>query len=246
MDNFIEIYENALSDSLCDLLIDEFEYLHGEAKTFRGTTTDGTDKSIKDSWDYDILKRWKINVEENPETSLTFQDGSPYDITLEKIFESAYDVLGKYDEKYDFHAEFINLEENNFWKSDLLPKVRNKNYLRRCFNLQYHMLIKKYEAFDKQGYHLFHADFDARSNTWLKRSHVIMFYLNDVEEGGETEWYHQKLKVKPKKGTAVVWPAYPTHLHKGHIPISDNKYILNIWVEPNVTKAVNATRWWHN
>ena len=27
-----------------------------------------------------------------------------------------------------------------------------------------------------------------------------MVYLNDVEEGGETEFLYQKLKVKPKKG----------------------------------------------
>ena len=57
-----------------------------------------------------------------------------------------------------------------------------------------------------------------------------MFYLNDVEEGGETEFYHQKLKIKPKKGTCVIFPTYFTHKHKGHIPISNDKYIMNVWV----------------
>ena len=52
-----------------------------------------------------------------------------------------------------------------------------------------------------------------------------MFYLNDVKEGGETEFYHQNLKVPPTQGSLVIFPAYFTHLHKGHIPITDDKYI---------------------
>ena len=41
MDNFIEIYENALSDDLCDLLVNEFEHYHGDYKTYKGVTTGG-------------------------------------------------------------------------------------------------------------------------------------------------------------------------------------------------------------
>ena len=57
-----------------------------------------------------------------------------------------------------------------------------------------------------------------------------MYYLNDVSEGGETEFYHQKVKIKPEKGTLVIFPAYFTHLHKGNVPISNDKYILNFWL----------------
>ena len=64
------------------------------------------------------------------------------------------------------------------------------------------------------------------------RMMVAMLYCNDVEEGGETEFYHQKLKIKPKKGTLVMWPTYFTHIHKGHAPISNSKYILNNWAIP--------------
>ena len=63
-----------------------------------------------------------------------------------------------------------------------------------------------------------------------------MFYLNDVKEGGETEFYHQKIKIKPKKGTAVIWPSFYTHLHKGNVPVSNNKYILNVWLKPWLEK----------
>ena len=56
-----------------------------------------------------------------------------------------------------------------------------------------------------------------------------MIYLNDVEEGGETEWLYQQLKIKPKKNTAVIWPGSFTHLHRGNPPISGTKYILTGW-----------------
>jgi hypothetical protein len=58
---------------------------------------------------------------------------------------------------------------------------------------------------------------------------VGMLYLNDVEEGGETEFLHQKVKIKPSQGTVVVFPTYFTHVHRGNAPISNTKYIINKW-----------------
>jgi hypothetical protein len=57
-----------------------------------------------------------------------------------------------------------------------------------------------------------------------------MFYLNDVQEGGETEFYYQNLKSKPKQGTMVIAPAGFTHTHRGNKPISGDKYIFTSWI----------------
>jgi hypothetical protein len=57
-----------------------------------------------------------------------------------------------------------------------------------------------------------------------------MVYLNDVEQGGETEFYFQNLKSKPKQGTLVIAPATFTHTHRGNMPISNDKYIFTSWV----------------
>jgi quercetin dioxygenase-like cupin family protein len=57
-----------------------------------------------------------------------------------------------------------------------------------------------------------------------------MFYLNDVDEGGETEFYYQQQKVKPVKGRMVIAPAGFTHTHRGNKPESNDKYILTSWV----------------
>ena len=55
-----------------------------------------------------------------------------------------------------------------------------------------------------------------------------MVYLNDVEEGGETEFLYQQLKIKPSKGRVVIWPGSFTHLHRGNPPMS-TKYIATGW-----------------
>ena len=65
-----------------------------------------------------------------------------------------------------------------------------------------------------------------------------MFYLNDVAEGGETEFYYQDVKIKPKAGTMVIAPAYFTHTHRGNVPKSNDKYILTSWVLFNRTEQI--------
>ncbi len=57
-----------------------------------------------------------------------------------------------------------------------------------------------------------------------------MTYLNDIKEGGETEWYYQKLKVKPKKGLTVIWPADWTFTHRGITAKKEHKYIITGWI----------------
>lgn len=70
------------------------------------------------------------------------------------------------------------------------------------------------------------------------RIFAVMFYLNDVPEGGETEFLHLDMMVKPKQGTFLVWPAPWPYVHRGHVPISNNKYILTTWLNRNETIGI--------
>jgi len=79
------------------------------------------------------------------------------------------------------------------------------------------------------GYHVWHCESASRAN--CNRILAWTLYLNDVEEGGETEYLYQHLRIKPKKGTLVIWPAGFTHVHRGNTPISNEKYIVTGWVE---------------
>lgn len=58
---------------------------------------------------------------------------------------------------------------------------------------------------------------------------VWMFYLNDVNDGGETFFPHQSKKVKAEQGKLVIWPSDWTHAHQGLVSSSETKYIVSSW-----------------
>jgi len=80
-----------------------------------------------------------------------------------------------------------------------------------------------------QGYHVWHCESGTREN--CTRILVWTLYLNDIEEGGETEFIYQHMRIKPKQGTLVIWPAAFTHTHRGNPPLSGTKYIVTGWIE---------------
>ena len=95
------------------------------------------------------------------------------------------------------------------------------------WSLENNFIIQKYKP--TQGYHVFHCEKASINSS--KRHLVWMTYLNDVKQGGETEWYYQKLKVRPEKGLTVIWSADWTFTHKGHTTIDEDKYIITGWFE---------------
>jgi hypothetical protein len=94
-------------------------------------------------------------------------------------------------------------------------------YIAEGFNIQYYG--------PNDGYYCWHTERDSSTFPTSSRHLVFMTYLNDVEDGGETEWYHQKLKVKPKKGLTLIWPADWTHVHRGIPSGTQEKYIATGW-----------------
>jgi hypothetical protein len=62
---------------------------------------------------------------------------------------------------------------------------------------------------------------------------TFILYLNNVEEGGETEFLYQQTRIKPVENRFVLWPTGMTHIHRGNPPLKGEKYILTGWVEWN-------------
>lgn len=89
--------------------------------------------------------------------------------------------------------------------------------------------MKFQKTFPSEGFHLWHCEY-THLPKYLNRWGVYTVYLNDIEEGGETEFLYQSLRVKPTKGTVVIFPAYFTHIHRGNPPLSQTKYILTGWL----------------
>jgi hypothetical protein len=80
-----------------------------------------------------------------------------------------------------------------------------------------------------QGYHVWHYESSSREASNRLLTHIV--YLNDVEEGGETELLYFNKRIKPKAGTLIIFPAAFTHTHRGNPPLSNDKYIITGWTE---------------
>lgn len=77
------------------------------------------------------------------------------------------------------------------------------------------------------GYKKWHTE---RAVAGSDRHLVFMTYLNDVNDEGQTEFYHQEIGIQPKKGLTVIWPADWTHTHRGVPSMTQEKYIITGWL----------------
>ena len=62
-----------------------------------------------------------------------------------------------------------------------------------------------------------------------QRALTFMTYLNDVEDGGGTEFKYQGLRHNAKKGKTLIWPSDFTHTHRGQKSETEEKYITTGW-----------------
>lgn len=220
--DFIEAYDNVLTSDFCEHLINKFE---NSTKRKPGTTGHGVNITAKNSTD--------INI------SLVFDWSEEH----KKILEITKQYLVQYIKKYKYMLTgsvalsfpdpqtggmiTINNEILEMLGDDTLSNLIMKMYRFGTINLQ------KYDK-GVGGYHHWHSEIYPQANDpkcdALHRVVLFMYYLNDVSEGGETEFCYQDKKLKPTRGQLVIAPSGFTHTHKGNIPISDDKYILTSWV----------------
>ena len=129
---------------------------------------------------------------------------------IQKYLEQLSQVLELYKDKYKF------IDEAASW------------------NLLFPFTIKHYKP--KQGYHRWH--YERAGLPTCNRMLVFMTYLNDVTKGGQTEWYYQKVKIKPKKGLTVFWPTDFNFTHRGVPSLTKHKYIVSGWFVYDGSKEV--------
>jgi len=86
-----------------------------------------------------------------------------------------------------------------------------------------------------EGRYWFHTDesVDYINGNLINRHLTYLYYLNDVQDGGETIFMN--CKVKPKKGRLIIFPSTWTYIHGGNTPISNDKYILTGWYYRKMT-----------
>lgn len=87
-------------------------------------------------------------------------------------------------------------------------------------------MIQKYKK--GEGKYTFHNDshFNSKKNNY--RVITYIWYLNTIEEGGETQFW-DNFFIKPEQGKLVLFPATWSYPHRGKTPISNDKYIITGW-----------------
>ena len=164
-----------------------------------------------------------------------YEEQNKFNRTLNRIgFEQA-SITHKQDQQF-----FANPENLNVWWDTFKPLMVNfdlalHHYIKNtgadtAYGEPFHYTdMKLQKTLPTEGYHVWHIEHSARFSD-LARALVFSIYLNDVEEGGETEFLHFSKRVKPKKGRIVIWPAGFPYLHRGNPPLSGEKYILTSWM----------------
>lgn len=229
--DFIEVYENAIPNDLCDALMLSVDTHRG---TSQGRTGSGFDTRKKDSLDLTLDRHTDL---------VSLKD---------ELLGYALSHLTSYFDKYSMAlmgAVSLNVVDEKDQAVTLTLDNYNKLGRPRALNLVKYLYrsgpvnVQKYQK-GKGGYHHWHSEqFPQLShNEALHRVVLYMFYLNDVEEGGETEFFYQKRKLSPSKGTMVIAPSGFTHTHRGAIPISNDKYIATSWAMFNRAEQLYATK----
>jgi hypothetical protein len=165
-----------------------------------------------------------------------FEQQNKFNRTVNRIAFEQASILNKQDQQY-----FAGTENLDVWWDTFRPMMVN-------FDIAWNHYIKSTgadEAYDggpfhftnmklqktlpTEGYHVWHIEHNKGFSN-EPRCFVFSIYLNDVEEGGETEFLHFSKRVKPKTGRIVIWPAAFPYLHRGNPPLSGEKYILTSWM----------------
>ena len=192
MDNFIGVYENVLSQELCDKFI-SFTDKYNDIGFGISRPANRQSKSIAD--DTALFLGHMILSQELKSC------GELYDAFIKELW-------GVYDRYKDTYAVALD----NVVTGPL------------------HVFETKIQKTSPgQGYHSWH--YESASRDVADRLLVYTAYLNDVEEGGETEFLYQHTRVKPKRGTITIFPGSFTHTHRGNPPLSGDKYIITGWFQ---------------
>jgi prolyl 4-hydroxylase len=88
------------------------------------------------------------------------------------------------------------------------------------------LIVKRYRS---GGADKFQLHFDAIHHL-ASRYLVLLWYLNDVDNGGETRFPQLDVAVQAREGRLLIFPPYWMYQHEGLPPQSGEKYILSTYL----------------
>jgi len=88
------------------------------------------------------------------------------------------------------------------------------------------LVMKRYRP---RQHEQFQLHFDAVNHV-ANRYLVVLWYLNDVAEGGETRFPQIGASVAARTGRLLMFPPYWMYQHEGAPPLSGDKYIISTYL----------------
>jgi len=215
--DFIHTAANALPASLCEEAIARFEAHPGKGP---GITSAGISPGRKTSLDLTIDNFGDLEDLHQRLLNACLEDLTDYFIRYPFVGSVTPTVrLGPAGPEVELTMDNIGTASRDTVKM----LVRR---LFRCGTVN----IQKYPA-GQGGYPHWHCETSPDPTMEaLHRVVLWMYYLNDVDVGGETEFWFQQRKIQPRRGTVVIAPAGFTHTHRGNMPVSGDKYIVTSWL----------------
>jgi hypothetical protein len=175
-----------------------------------------------------------ITKEECNKAIKLYEDQNKFNNTVNRIGSEQSSILQKQDQQF-----FAGSNNVDVWWESLKPMILNfdlawKHYIentgaKETYEGFFYTSLKIQKTLPTEGYHIWHIE-HGRGFDNEARAFVFSIYLNDVEEGGETEFLHFSKRTQPKTGRIVIWPAGFPYLHRGNPPLSGEKYILTSWM----------------
>jgi len=197
----IGVFPNAFTLKECNEIKNLFDKKIDLKEAVAGYSSSGQDNKMKKSTDYNL-----------------YNDTSHEGITLrDKIISRFNDTLSdKYLSKFPHNSEFSH-------GSIIEGKCHYP-----ALNLQkYDKSVGHYNAWHCEKDHFGTAP----------RQFVFILYLNDVPKGGETQFLFKEegsqdyFSIKPEVGKMIIHPASWPYIHKGAMPVSNDKYIATTWLQ---------------
>lgn len=83
-------------------------------------------------------------------------------------------------------------------------------------------IVRRYDT----DHNYYHPHADSVSFRTVTRKLAMLWYLNTVDKGGETDFLYFDCKIHPKKGCLGLFPTDWMYAHQGNTPLSNPKYIV--------------------
>ena len=164
-------------------------------------------------------KNQKIIDMTNPENELGIIEGATPSLKRKDEVAFVYPLLSTIYPRPPVQAYFNFLGE--------CLKCYVKRYVIRFDGPIFNDVFKIHKVRKSEGYHAWH--YEASHPTQMNRIIAYMTYLEVPKRGGETEFLHQSLRIEPRVGRTLIWPAGFTHMHRGLAPLDGEKMYITGW-----------------